>query len=123
LLGTSGISADMRAVVAAADTGNDKRAALAVDIFVHRVVSAVGGMIGVLGGLDVLVFTAGIGENSPLIRQRVAQSFGYLGLRLDAAANASGSPDTDIAAADAPVRALVIAAREDLAILQEMTRL
>ena len=74
--------------------------------------------------MDALVFTAGIGENSTLIRERVVQPFSYLGLRLDRAANAATAVcDTDIAASDATVRALVIAAREDLAILAETRRL
>jgi acetate kinase len=91
-------------------------------MFVHRVVSAVGGMIGVLGGIDALVFTAGIGENSSLIRERVAQRFIHLGLRLDRNANTAVPPDADLAAADSTVRVLVIAAREDLAILGEVVR-
>jgi acetate kinase len=122
LLGTSGISADLRQVIAAADGGN-RRAQLAVDMFIHRVVSAVGSLIGVLGGLDCIVFTAGIGENSSLVRERVAEQFKYLGLWLDRGINATASPDVDIAARDATTRALVIAAREDLAILSEMRRL
>jgi acetate kinase len=121
LLGVSGISADLRAITAAAEQGH-KRAQLAIDMFVHRVVSAVGGMVGVLGGIDALVFTAGIGENSSLIRERVAQRLTYLGLRLDRDANAAVAPDADIAAADATVRVLVVAAREDLAILAEVVR-
>jgi acetate kinase len=122
LLGVSGVSPDMRAITAAAEQGH-KRAQLAIDMFIHRIVSAVGGMIGVLGGLNGLVFTAGIGENSPLIRERVAQRFGHLGLQIDRDANAAASPDTDVAAPDAAVRVLVIAAREDLAILAEVVRL
>jgi acetate kinase len=121
LLGVSGISADLRAITAAAEQGH-KRAQLAIDMFVHRVVSAVGGMVGVLGGIDALVFTAGIGENSSLIRERVAERLTYLGLRLDRDANAAVAPDADIAAADATVRVLVVAAREDLAILAEVVR-
>jgi acetate kinase len=122
LLGTSGVSADLRLVIAAAAAGN-QRAQLALDMFVHRIVCAIGGMAGGLGGLDALVFTAGIGENSPLVRERVAERFGYLGLRLDSDANATATADADISAPDAPLRTLVIAAREDLAILSEMRRL
>jgi acetate kinase len=122
LLGVSGISADLRDIIRGAQSGSE-RAKLAIDMFVHRVVGAVGGMIGVLGGLDALVFTAGIGENSALIRQRVAEPFDYLGLRLDGAANATASADADIAEPDSTARVLVIATREDLAILDEMRRL
>ena len=122
LLGTSGISADLRAVIAEAQRGN-QRAVLALEMFVHRIVGAVGWLVGVLGGLDALVFTAGIGENSPLIRERVMDRFRYLGLRLDASANATASADADITEPQSTARALVIAAREDLAILAEMQRL
>jgi acetate kinase len=69
------------------------------------------------------VFTAGIGENSALVRDRVAAQFTFLDLRLDPRANAAAGSDVDIAAQDAAVRVLVIAAREDLAILKEMKRL
>jgi acetate kinase len=122
LLGTSGVSADLRAIIEAAQSGHE-RAQLAIDMFVHRVVGAVGGMIGVLRGLDTLVFTGGIGENSPLIRQRVAESFGYLGLRLGPGPGAAVSSDVDIALPESAARVLVIAAREDLAILTEVERL
>jgi acetate kinase len=122
LLGVSGLSADLRDIIRGALSGSE-RAKLAIDMFVHRIVRAVGGLIGVLGGLDALVFTAGIGENSALIRQRVAEPFDYLGLRLDGAANATASADADIAEPDSTARVLVIATREDLAILDEMRRL
>ena len=122
LLGVSGISADMRAVVAAADAG-DRWAALAQAMFLHRLVGAVGGMVAVLGGLDALVFTGGIGEHSSWVRRAVAGALGYAGLRLDEARNASPTGDADVAADDSTVRALVVAAREELAILGELRRL
>jgi acetate kinase len=122
LLGASGISADLRAVIAEAQRGN-QRAVLALDMFVHRIVGAVGWLVGVLGGLDALVFTGGIGENNALIRERVTARFSYLGLALDTHANATVAPDADIAAPEATARALVIAAREDLAILADMRQL
>jgi acetate kinase len=121
LLGVSGVSADLRQVLAAAETGQE-RAVLARDMFVHRVVSGIGAMLATLGGLDALVFTAGIGEHSAFVRDAVCRSFGYVGLRLDPAANASSPVDRDIALADSAVRVLVIAAREDLAILREVKR-
>jgi acetate kinase len=116
LLGLSGQSADMRAVLAA-EVAGDPRAALALSVFVHRLVVTVGGMLPSLGGLDALVFTGGIGEHSPVIRERACAALGYLGLSLDARANAAGSPDVDIAAPNSHVRVLVIQAREDLAVL------
>lgn len=122
LLGVSGVSADLRAVTAAADTG-DPRAALAEAMFLHRLIGAIGAMAAVLGGLDALVFTGGIGEHSPRVRRAVADALGYVGLRLDEARNASPTGDTDVAAGDSGVRVLVVAAREDLAILGEVRRL
>ncbi|GIW07489.1 MAG: hypothetical protein KatS3mg060_2294 [Dehalococcoidia bacterium] len=99
LLGVSGISADMRAVMAAADAG-DEHAALARAMFAHRLVGAVGAMLAALGGLDALVFTGGIGEHSPWVRQAVADAFGYAGLQLDGTRNAAPTGDIDVAAAD-----------------------
>jgi acetate kinase len=122
LLGVSGVSADLREILAAAHNDN-RRAQLAVAMFVHRIVAIVGAMVAVLGGLDVLAFTGGIGEHSPLIRQHVAGSFGYVGLALDERANETANGDVDIAAQHASVRALVITAREDLAVLAEVKRL
>jgi len=77
----------------------------------------------VLGGLDALVFTGGIGEHSPWVRQAVAHALGYAGLRLDEARNASPTGDTDVTTDNSAVRVLVVAAREDLAILGEVRRL
>jgi len=86
-------------------------------------VGAVGAMVAVLGGLDALVFTGGIGEHSSRVRRAVAGALGYAGLRLDEARNASPTGDVDVAADDSAVRALVVAAREELAILGELRRL
>jgi acetate kinase len=122
LLGVSGVSSDMRAIVAAADAG-DQQAALACAMFAHRLVGAVGSMVATLHGLDALVFTGGIGEHSLRVRQTVADAFGYAGLRLDGPRNAAPTGDMDVAADDSAVHVLVVAAREDLAILGEVRRL
>ncbi len=122
VLGVSGVSADMRAVLAAAEAGHE-RAGLAVDMFVHRLVASVGGFCAVLGGLDGLVFTGGIGEHSAEIRSRVCSALSFLGVRLDGGANSRVDIDADVALADSKVRVLVIAAREDLVIVREMRRL
>lgn len=87
LLGVSGISADMRSLLAS----DDGRAAEAVDLFVYRIVREIGALAASLGGLDGLVFTAGIGENSAPIRQRVCDHTGWLGVTLDPAANAANA--------------------------------
>ncbi|HSN29553.1 MAG TPA: hypothetical protein VLT45_24865 [Kofleriaceae bacterium] len=100
LLGVSGVSSDLREVLAAADAGSP-RAKLAFELFVHTLRRAVGAMLAVLGGLDVLVFTGDIGENSARVRDAVSASVAFAGA----------------------VRALVIPAREDLVILDEVLRL
>jgi acetate kinase len=121
LAGVSGVSADLRQVLAAAEAGQ-ARSRLALDMFVHRVVSTLGGLVAVLGGLDALVFTGGIGEHSALVRAQVCAPLHFLGLSLDAAANAAVTPDADVGAPSSPVRVLVITAREDLAVLREVRR-
>lgn len=119
LLGISGISGDMREILAAARDGHEpakkERAQLAFDMYIHRLRSEIGAMIGVLGGVDALVFTAGVGENSPEVRAAACENFGFIDLRLDQAKNAESplESDTDISAADATVRVLVIHAQED----------
>ena len=122
LKGLSGVSSDMRDVEQAIDLGNT-RARLAFDVFVHRLVQWIGAMTAVLGGLDVLVFTAGIGENSARVRAAVARRLAFLGLKIDATANAACRPDADIAAADSAVRVLVVRTQEDWQIAKECVRL
>ena len=96
LLGVSGISADMREVEKAARGGNQD-AALALAIYVHRVRQAVGALAATLGGVDALVFTAGVGEHAAAIRAGVCDRLQCLGLELDGAANAAARPDVDVA--------------------------
>jgi acetate kinase len=118
LLGISGISSDMRKILAASKKGHE-RAKLALDIYVHRLRSGIGAMIAVLGGVDALVFTAGVGENSPEVRAAVCENFAFLDLRLDQEKNAQSPVDEDISAPDATVRILVIHAQEDWMIARE----
>ena len=80
-------------------------------------------MAATLGGIDALVFTAGVGEGSPEIRKRVCEKLKYLGLELDPAANETCKPDADIAKPASTARILVIATREDLTIMRETRRL
>jgi len=114
LLGISGISSDMREVLAACKKGHE-RAKLALDIYVHRLQSGIGAMVAVLGGVDAVVFTAGVGENSPEVRAAVCDNLAFLGVRLDQGKNAKSplDKDKDISAPDAAVRVLVIHAQED----------
>jgi len=117
LLGISGISGDMRQILAAIKNGHE-RAKLAFDIYIHRLRSSIGAMIAVLGGMDALIFTAGVGENSPEVRAATCEKFGYAQLKLDPEKNLSACSDQDIAASDSSVRVLVIHAQEDWAIAQ-----
>jgi len=102
-------------VMTARDRG-DERGRLAVDVFVHRLVTGIGAMIGALGGLDAIVFTGGIGEHSAEIRGRAVAPFAWMGVVVDEAANAALSGDADISGPDSRVRVLVVTAREDLVI-------
>jgi acetate kinase len=106
---------DMAEVVDRAGRG-DAAAVLALDVYVHRLVGLVAAMTAALGGLDVLVFTGGVGERSDQVRRLAAQRLLHLGVQLDEGANAGARPDIDVSAAGAAVRTLVVAAREDLEI-------
>ena len=125
LLGISGISGDMREILSACKKGSEpgtrKRAKLALDIYVHRLQAGIGAMLAVLGGADAIVFTAGVGENSPEVRAAVCDKFAFLGLRLDSAGNEQPMADTDrdISGRDATVRVFVIRAQEDWMIARE----
>jgi acetate kinase len=122
LLGISGISSDMREVLDAARNGNE-RARLAFDIFVHRLQSEIGAMTASLGGIDVLVFSAGIGENSAEVRLAACARLKFLGIEVDEAANSGVKPDADVSQPGSRVRVLVIRAQEEWAIARECFRL
>ena len=122
LLGISGLSADMREIVAAMFSGN-QRAQLAFDMFVHRLCAGIGAMLATLNGADALIFTAGIGENSAEVRSAACAQFAFLDLSLDPEKNRSAHPDEDIASAQSKVRVLVIRAQEDWAIASECWKL
>ena len=117
LLGVSGISADMQTLLSSAAPN----AAEAIDLFVYRIVREIGALAAVLGGLDVLVFTAGIGEHSAPIRRRVCDGMAWLGMAIDASANAAGGPR--ISRPDSAVSAWVIATDEDGMIMRHSRRL
>ncbi len=121
LLGVSGVSADMRQVLAAARAG-DERARLAVDVYTHRVRQAIGALAVTLGGVDALVFTAGVGENSAEVRAASCDGLECLGLELDPDANTRVRPDADVARRDSPGRILVVISREEDTMLREVTR-
>ncbi|MDJ0571921.1 MAG: acetate kinase [Pleurocapsa sp. MO_192.B19] len=115
LKGVSGISGDMRAINKAIADGNTQ-AQLAFDIYIHRLKSEIGAMVASLDGLDVLVFTAGVGENANIVREKTCAGLTYLGLQLDLAKNSASSVDENIATDNSPVKVLVIHTQEDWAI-------
>ena len=121
LLGISGISGDMRDILAARKRGHS-RAKLAFDIYVHRLQAGIGAMVAVLGGIDALIFSGGVGENSAEVREAACKQLAFLGLKLDDAANRRGTSDRDVAAPDSRVRVLIIRAQEDWAIAKECWR-
>ena len=113
LLGVSGISSDMRALLDSAEP----RAKLAIDLFVYRIGRELGSLAAALGGLDAIVFTAGIGERAAPIRERVCRDAAWLGVELDPAANAGHGPRISTAAS--PTAAWVIPTNEELMIARQ----
>jgi acetate kinase len=118
LAGLAG-TGDLREILARAAAG-DAQAELAREVYLHRLAGSVAAMTAALGGLDALVFTGGVGENSAEIRSRAAGRLGFLGVYVDNDRNDTGPSDRDIAPPDAPVRVLVIGAREDIEIARQV---
>jgi acetate kinase len=120
LLGVSGISSDMRALLASSEPG----AKAAIDLYVYRIGRELGSLAAALGGLDAIVFTAGIGENSPVLRESVCRDASWLGVSLDSAANDAGGPRISTAASRVSVWAIptneeLMIARHTQAVLGE----
>ncbi|NLO72896.1 MAG: acetate kinase [candidate division WS1 bacterium] len=124
LLGISGVSSDMRDIHAAAEAGNP-RARLARDIFCYRLRRYIGAYAAVIGGVDAVVFTAGIGENDAWVRAQAMQGLGFLGLCLDEQANADGNLNgsRDVATAESRARILIIPTNEELLISRDTAAL
>jgi acetate kinase len=122
VLGISGVSSDFRDLEDAIDNGNE-RARLAIKIFCYRVKQYIGSYAAVMNGLDAVVFTAGIGENNPLVRGIVMENLDFLGLRIDPEKNKVRGKEMDISAEDAKARTLVIPTNEELAIARETLKL
>lgn len=122
LRGLSGTSGDLRDVLAGRTSG-DADSTLAFDVFVHRLAREIAAMTAALAGLDVLVMTGGIGEHVPLVRAAVAERLTHLGVHIDPAVNESTSVDADISSTAATVRTVVVTAREDVEIGDQVRRL
>jgi len=109
---TSELLADSRSVASEIETDNS-RAKQALDIYIHRLRSCLGSMLMSLGGMDALVFTAELGDNSEIVRELVCQSLEFLGLKLDLEQNQNNPVDSDIATTESKVRVLVIQTQAD----------
>ena len=121
LMGVSGVSSDMRDVEVAAEEGNE-RAQLALDIFYNRVIKYIGQYVAIMNGVDVIVFTAGIGENSKETREIVMSNFGYIGAKVDPERNDTRK-EAIISADDSEVTILNIPTNEEIAIARDVERL
>ena len=120
--GVSGISSDFRDLAAGAAEGN-KRAQIALDVFCYRVAKYVGSYAAAMNGVDAIVFTAGIGENDCLVRARVCEYLGYLGITIDADANQNRGKEIEISTSDSKVKVWVVPTNEELAIARETVAL
>jgi acetate kinase len=118
LYGLTGGHSDMRDIMQEAENGN-KDCAFAIDAFVYNILKAIGSYVAVLGGIDALIFTAGIGENNSLIRQKLCEKLSYLGIELDTNANAKRPAPLEITTPQSKVKVLVIPAAEELMIAEE----
>jgi acetate kinase len=117
LKGVSGISSEMRVLL----ESGDPKAREAIDLFVHSVVSEIGRLVAVLGGLDALVFTAGIGEKAPAVRAAICERCQWLGLRLDESANRDNL--AQISAKDSGIKVLVVPTDEEKTVARHAARL
>ncbi|EOU2020460.1 acetate kinase [Clostridium perfringens] len=122
VLGISGVSSDFRDIEDAASNG-DKRAQLALDIFHYRIRAEIGSFIVNMGGVDVIVFTAGVGENSPETREECLKDLEFLGLTLDKEKNKVRGKLEEISQADSKIKAYVVPTNEELMIAKETVEL
>ncbi|MEG2015024.1 MAG: acetate kinase, partial [Clostridia bacterium] len=124
MLGVSGVSSDFRDLHEASEKGN-YRATLAVNMFCYHVKKYIGSYVAALGGLDVLVFTAGVGENDNEVRSNVVSNLSYLGIEIDETLNSKRNDGTihDISGKNSKVKILVVPTNEELVIARETKRL
>lgn len=121
LLGISGLSADMREILKARSEGH-AAASLAYEVYIHRLVKEIGSMIASMGGVDTLVFTAGVGENSREVRRDVCRRLSFLGVEIDPAVNDCATCDAVVNTEESRVRILIIRTQEDWEIARECHR-
>lgn len=119
---SGGLSSDFRDLEAAADEGN-KKAELALDVFSYRTAKYIGSYIAAMNGVDAVVFTAGIGENTSIVRRKVLEHFGYMGITLDLEANKVRGEEKIISTRDSKITVAVIPTNEELAIARETVAL
>jgi acetate kinase len=119
LLGISGVGAGMSEVLGAEREGN-RRAALAIEVYLHRLRGLIASMTAAMGGLDALVFTGGVGENVSEIRSRSVAGLEFLGIAIDEDANRAATSDSEVSSGDSQVKTLVVASREDLEMAREV---
>ena len=124
LLGVSGLTNDMRELLAEAHEHDDRRARLAIEVFCYRVRKYVGGYLAAMGGADAIVFAGGIGENAPDVRARICEGLEWMGLTLDAARNggAASGYEGRISTDDSRLAAWVIPTDEELLIARDTFR-
>ena len=124
MLGVSGVSSDFRDLTAASDNGND-RARLALDMFSYACKKYVGAYAAAMNGVDCIVFTAGVGENTPVVRKAICENMSYLGLSIDQEKNLEKNNGAirDITGKDSKVKVLIIPTNEELVIARETVEL
>ena len=120
--GISGLSSDFRDLEDAMAAGNE-RATAAIEVFSYRVAKYIGSYVAAMNGVDVIAFTAGIGENAPIVRSKVLAYLGYLGITVDEEANGKRGDDIVISTPDSKVTVCVIPTNEELAIARETVAL
>ena len=119
LLALSGRSGDMREIVAGVEDG-DERCHLAFDVYIHRLAAGIAAMAAAMGGLDALVFTGGVGENSPQVRSAACQSLAFLGIEPDLEGGGASTGDRLLSPAGAAVAVVLVEAREDIEIARQV---
>ncbi|MBO8159444.1 acetate kinase [Thermosyntropha sp.] len=122
MLGLSGVSNDLRDILEAAKSGNE-RAKIALEVYYNRVKGYIGNYIAKLNGCDCLVFTAGVGENGYDVRENICKDLDYLGIKIDPEKNKVRGKEVDVAAEDSKVRIFVIPTNEELVIARDTYRL